>query len=144
MKRILACTGFICLMFFLLFTFISCATLSKFLQLKQEAFPIKLVFLEETIPVNIPGHWPENVTEFPQSGYPLFYPVWVQQYTDPKTDIKYEFTIHVEKKKVYVILEYKTWPDPDDIIWYLFVDGIPIEVDIGKIRDLFDRIIFGG
>lgn len=53
----------------------SCAILSKFLQLKVDPFSIELVFLEETISVNIPGHWPKDILEFPQSGYPLFYPV---------------------------------------------------------------------
>ncbi|GAG59850.1 unnamed protein product, partial [marine sediment metagenome] len=102
-----------------------------------------LSFFEETIPVNIPGHWPENVAEFPESGYPLFYPVWVKRHIDPETDIKYEFAIHTVEKKIYVLLEYKTYPSQDDRIFYIFLDGLPIEVDLERVRKLFDRMISG-
>ena len=142
-KRVLACASFIGLMLFMLFAFIQCATLSKFLKLKAASFPIKLVFLEETIAVNVPGHWPKNILEFPESGYPLFYPVWIARYTDMETGIKYEFAIHTEKKKIYVLLEHKVYPKEDDRIFYIFVDGVPIKVELQKVIDLFDRIISG-
>ena len=142
-KRVLACTLFIGLMLFMLFAFIQCASLSKFLKLEMASFPIELVFLKETIPVNVPGHWPKNILEFPESGYPLFYPVWVARYMDPETDNKYEFAIHTEKKKVYSLLEYKTYPKPDDRIFYIFVDEVPIKVELQKVIEIFERIISG-
>lgn len=142
-KRALACASFIGLMFFMLFACLQCATLSKFLQLESDAFPIKLVFLEETIAVNIPGHWPKDILEFPESGYPLFYPVWVVMYTDPETGAKYEFAVHTEKKKVLSVMEYKTYPKPDDRIFYIFIDGLPIKVELAKVIELFNRINSG-
>ncbi len=140
-KRILVCASFIGLMLFMLFAFIQCASLSKFLKLEVASFPIELVFLKETIPVNLPRHWPKNILGFPESGYPLFYPVWVARYTDPETDNKYEFAIHTEKKKVYSLLEYKTYPKPDDRIFYIFVGGVPIKVELQKVIEIFERII---
>lgn len=125
----------------LLFLLLSCATLSKFLQLAQDPFPIKLVFFEEMIPVNIPGHWPKNVLAFPKRESPFFYPIWITVYTDPQTNMTYHFAIHTVKKKVCLLLQYKTYPSIDDRKFYIFIDGLPIMIGIDQVRNLWNRIL---
>lgn len=120
---------------------LGCATLSKFLQLQQDPFPIRLVFFDETIPVNVPGHWPKNVLAFPKHESPFFYPIWIRVYTDPETQVMYHFAIHTIKKKVCLLLEYKTYPNPDDRKFYIFVDGLPIGIGLDQVRDMWNRIV---
>ena len=121
---------------------VSCALLDRIPGIGgEDCFEVSLELAPGvTAAFNVPGHWPVDLGELPCHLYPLGWPVAVWHAEDAG-GVKYEIIFSINDGRVYVLLEYRTCPSPDDRKFYLFVDGVPIGAGVAGaiefIRGLF-------